>query len=69
MKNLVGTKIYSFNQKSVYLKHVAFLPIIFFKRKSFLKIVYACDRHVPSKFCLPDTNYAVNFFLNLSRKA
>ena len=47
MKNLVATKLYSFDETSVYLKAVGFLLITFLERKIFLKIVYTCDRLCP----------------------
>ena len=72
MKNLVATKLYSFDQTSVYLKAVGFLLITFLERKSFLKIVYTCDRLCPGMFCLSIIDYQVNLvnlLLSLIRKA
>ena len=44
MRNLVSTKLYSFDQASVYLKAVLFLLITFLEQRSFLTIFYRCDR-------------------------
>ena len=52
MKNFVSRKLYSFDWTSIYLKVVAFSPITFREGRSFLKIVYTCDRICPWKVLL-----------------
>ena len=49
MKSLVSTRLDIFDQTSMYLKVVAFLSFTFLECKSFLKIVYICDRVCPLK--------------------
>ena len=44
MKNLVSAKVYNFDQTSVYLKAVAFLPVTFLEQNSLLTVVYTCDK-------------------------
>ena len=44
IKNLVSTKLCSFDQTKVYVKAVPFLPIIFLEQKGFLNIVYSYER-------------------------
>ena len=69
MKNLVSTKPYNFDQTSVYLKSVAFLPITFLEQKSFLKFFIHVRDYVLRRFCLSGTNYQINLLLDLLSKA
>ena len=69
MKNLVSTKPYNFDQTSVYLKSVAFLPITFLEQKSFLKFFIHVRGYVLWRSYLSVTNYQINLLLNLLSKA
>ena len=69
MKNLVSTKLYNFDQTSVYLKAAAFLPIFFLEQKSFLKIVYTCDTLSALKVVFISYKLWSQVYLNLFRKA